>query len=118
MPAACQASACAGELAAKPMVPPLAGGRLAVDRLRDREDAGRRHVEDAVAVDRRRRDTERAQHLVIERLGPVQVVGPDHDMRKHRAFLRPAFPERTPYHGGCAVVSRFGAGVIAGRRGL
>src|SRR5216683_5365078 len=62
------------------------GRRLAIDRLRHRENAGRGSVENAVAVYPPRRHTERAKQRVIERLGFFQVIGSDHYMRKHPAF--------------------------------
>src|SRR4051812_11776980 len=62
-------------------------GGLAVDRLAHREGAGLGAPENAVAVDAPLRDAERAKQRIVERLGFVEVVGPDHDMRKHRLIL-------------------------------
>ena len=60
--------------------------RLAVDRFRHREGPGLGSIENAMAVDPPRRNTEGSKQRVIERLGFFQVVGSDHDMRKHPAF--------------------------------
>src|SRR6187399_2960465 len=69
-------------------------GRLAVDRLRHREHAGLGAVENAVAVDPGRLDAERSEQRVVKRLGLFQVVGTDHDMRKHYCNSSP-FVEQT-----------------------
>src|SRR5439155_14399750 len=59
---------------------------LAVDRLRHRKYTGLGEVENSVAVDPGWPDIERAQQRVIERLGFLEVVGADHDMRKHSSI--------------------------------
>src|ERR1700748_424575 len=56
---------------------------LAVDRLGHSEGAAFVAPEDAVAVDGARLGAERAERRVIEYLGLVEVVGPDHHVRKH-----------------------------------
>src|ERR1035437_7302145 len=66
------------------------GRRLAIDRLRHRENASFGHIENAMAVYPPGRNAERAEQRVIERLGLFQVVGSDHNMRKHPAF-RPRY---------------------------
>src|SRR5690606_10490767 len=55
------------------------GGGLAVDRQAHAEHAAvGRAIEDPVAVHEARADAQRAQEGVVEGLGLVQVVGPDH----------------------------------------
>lgn len=62
----------------------VAHGRgLAVDRHGDREHAGRRAPEHAVAVDHPRRHAERTEHRVVEGLRAGEVVGADHDVGEH-----------------------------------
>src|SRR4051795_1730868 len=68
--------------------------RLAVDRLRHREHASLGEIENTVTVDPGRPDAERAEQRVVERLGLFQVVGADHDMRKHSS-IPPHFFRRT-----------------------
>src|SRR5260221_8078985 len=67
--------------------------RLAVDRLRYRKRAGLGEIENTMAVDLGGADIERAEQRVIERLGPVQVVGPDHDVREHSSVSSPSIPK-------------------------
>src|SRR6266702_5942282 len=50
---------------------------LAVDRLRNGEHASLGDVEDAIAIDPGGPHFERAEQLVVERLGLVEVVGAD-----------------------------------------
>src|SRR3977135_424415 len=64
---------------------------LAVDRFRHRKSAGLGPVENAVTVDPPGRDAERAQQRIIKRFCFFQVAGPDHDVRKHPAFLPNVF---------------------------
>src|ERR1700760_4252056 len=58
------------------------GRHLAVDRLRRREGAGLGAPEDAMTIDMPWLDAQRTQQRVVERLGFVEIVGPDHDVRK------------------------------------
>jgi len=61
----------------------VAGG-LAVDRRRNGEDAGRRHVEDAaLVVLEAGADAERGQRRVIELLRSGDVVRSDHYVAEH-----------------------------------
>src|SRR5579871_5166154 len=63
-------------------------GRVAVDRLGDAEDAGRRHVEEAaLRIDPTLGDAQRAKRRVVEFLGPIDVVRADEDVREHGGFL-------------------------------
>src|SRR4051812_19646238 len=63
------------------------GRGLAVDRQRHREGAGLAAIENAMAVDPARRNSERAEQRVVERFCLFQVVGADHDVREHSVFL-------------------------------
>ena len=77
---------------------------LAVDRLRHREHAGRGEIENTMTVDPGRRDAERPQQRVVERLGLFQVVGADHDMRKHSSIPPHFF--QTDSHDCCCAFAR------------
>ena len=86
----------------KPMVPPLAGvAGWPLIGFDTENSTGLGEVENAVAVHLGRPDVERAKQRVVERLGLFEVVGADHDMRKHIS-IPPSFSGRTD-----AIASRF-----------
>ena len=62
-------------------------GCLAVHRGGDRKRARGAAVEITVFVGNTGRNTQRAQHGVIKRLGFFEVVGPEHDMAEHMSHL-------------------------------
>jgi len=84
IPVACQASASAAEAAVNPMVPPLANvaGLPSIGFETENVPVLVR-IEDAMAVDRCRRHAEGPEQLVVECLGAIEIVGPDHDVREH-----------------------------------
>lgn len=59
--------------------------RLAVDRPRHRKRTGPGPLEHPMAVNKPRLDAERVEQRIIERLGLVEIVVPDHHMRKQAA---------------------------------